>query len=187
MSNHRDYSGRLIALSKDEIFIEEARDLIRRDMNPDWLFLAGPGKEPIPFEETRALRLELLFGEGHFDNVRRRCPTIQIDFINPTAGYLDMMGSGIAFSVLEAEYHLLKAMKELDMEPLWWMLICTTKDHHPLSAYRRSIIILNRDPDGKPAGLGPVADKLFTHDAFERLEDLIEESHRMEIAASKFE
>ncbi len=186
MANYRDYRRRLIALSKGEIRIPETRELLSRDIHPEWMLFGGPGREPLPFEETRTLRLELLFAEGSDGTMHVACTTIQIDFLNPTAGYLDLMGHGIAFSVLDAEYHLLSAMKQLGMEPLWWTLVCTTKDDHPLSAYRRTIIILNRDPDCKPAGPGPVAEQLFTHDVFERLENLMEESHRTEIAESKF-
>ena len=186
MFGDRDYSTRLIALSTASLNVDEARALISRDIDQDFLFLEGPSGEMEHFEETASLRLETFFGESPSDHVLKTCTSIRIDFLNPSSRYLDLLANGIRFHALNACCHLEQAMTQLEIEPCWWTIACTTGCDHFMSFYRRTIIILNHDCDGNEFGTGAVRGSLFNPATFDQLEDLMEQSLRKEIEQWRF-
>lgn len=188
MTIYRNYTDRLVALSIGSLDAEEARELISRDISPEFLFITGPRDACELFEETDSLTLEGLFGDGRPDSLSGTCATLRIDFLNPTSGYFDLMlPLGVRFYVLDAELHLQDAMTKLGISPFVWTIICTTANDHPMSAYRRTIIILNQDQAGNDTGARSTGREFFNTDVFAQLEDLMEESLRREIEKGKFE
>ena len=77
-------------------------------------------------------------------------------------------------------------MTQLEIEPCWWTIACTTGCDHFMSFYRRTIIILNHDCDGNEFGTGSVRGRLFNPATFDQLEDLMEQSLRKEIEQWRF-
>lgn len=184
----RDYTKRLVALSTRLLDAEEARTLIGRDINSEFLFIAGPEDDWELFQETDALRLETLFGDGRPERLLGTCATLRIDFLNPTSGYFDLMlPLGIRYYVLDAEFHLRDAMTKLGIPTFIWTITCTTANDHPMSAYRRTIIILNQDRAGNDTGARSTCRTLFNPNVFAQLEDLMEESLRKEIEKRRFD
>lgn len=186
MTDDRDYAKRLIAISTASLDVDEARTLISRDIDQDFMFLEGASGEMEHFEETASLRLETFFGEGPSDHGRTTCSSIRIDFLNPASSYLDLIVNGMAIHALNSCCHLKDAMKQIGITPCWWTISCTTKNDHPMSLYRRTIIILNHDADGKEFGIGAVRGRLFNPATFNQLEDLMEQSLRKEIEQWRF-
>lgn len=188
MTIYRNYTDRLVALSHRLIDPAEARALIRRDICSDFLFITGPPDVWELFEETDALRLESLFGEGRPKSMLKSCATIRIDFLNPTSGYLDLLlPLGIRYHALDAECNLQDSMTKLGIPPFNSTITCTTANDHPMSAYRRTIIILNQDQAGNDTGARSTGREFFNTDVFAQLEDLMEESLREEIETMRFE
>lgn len=188
MTIYRNYTDRLVALSIGSLDAEKARELISRDINPEFLFITGPRDACELFGETDALTLERLFGDGRPDSVSGTCATLRIDFLNPTSGYFDLMlPLGIRFYVIDAELHLQDAMTKLGIPPFVWTIICTTANDHPMSAYRRTVIILNQDRAGNDTGASPRCRGFFNPNVFAQLEDFMEESLRREIEKGRFE
>lgn len=184
----RDYTKRLVALSTGRLKAEEARTLIGTDISSEFLFIAGPEDDWEFFEETDALRLETLFGEGRPKRMLGTCATLRIDFLNPTSGYFDLMlPLGIRYYVVDAEFHLRDAMTKLGIPPFIWTITCTTANDHPMSAYRRTVIILNQDRAGNDTGASPRCRGFFNPNMFAQLEDFMEESLRREIEKGRFE
>ncbi|MGY6637258.1 MAG: hypothetical protein ACXIUO_08985 [Erythrobacter sp.] len=182
MTTRRDYTNRLVALSKGWLNVSDARALIQRDINSDFLALMGPGDDWELFKETDTIRLEKFFGSDGLANTQTTCETLRVDFLNPTSGYLDMMlASGLTFYVVDAEFHLRNAMNEMGIPPFCWTISCTTANDHPMSAYRRTIIILNRDADVNDVRIGGARHQLSNPEVFGQVEDRIDQILRSEI------
>ena len=78
-------------------------------------------------------------------------------------------------------------MTKLGIPPFNSTITCTTANDHPMSAYRRTIIILNQDQAGNDTGARSTCRTLFNPNVFAQLEDLMEESLREEIEKGRFE
>ena len=188
MTIYRNYTDRLVALSIGFLNAEKARELISRDISSEFLFITGPRDACELFEETDSLSLERLFGDDRPDSLSGTCATLRIDFLNPTSGYLDLLlPLGIRYHALDAECNLQDSMTKLGIPPFNSTITCTTANDHPMSAYRRTIIILNQDQAGNDTGARSTCRTLFNPNVFAQLEDLMEESLREEIEKGRFE
>lgn len=137
---YKDYSTRLVSVSWHQLDDEGAAARIASDFNNDFLWIRGPsgfqeyyGKpDAVPLRQLAKLEYE---GTAWF-------PVFQIDLLRPTHDYIDLRSGGRDYAILLAEKQFEDAMRSLGIMPNWWTICCSTMNDHPMSAYRRSIMVL---------------------------------------------
>ena len=177
---YKDYSKRLISLSWGILDVEEARERMARDINNDFLCVRRPGEFWEYTNDPKVPPLEKLIGEER-DQSLKFFTVIQIDFLRPTHDYIDLRSNGMDYAMVTADEQLEGAMKTLGINADWWIMCCTTSDDHKASAYRRSIIVLNRDVNDKDAAAKEILRHIIDPDVMETLENILEDAIREEI------
>lgn len=184
--NNKDYSNRLVAVSKRYLTVKEAASRIDQDIEKDSLIMQGPGAFWEEFDKDEAYLIGRYLKKRE-DDPAQFCRAIQIDFLNPTAGYLDVRGGELHYAIVNADFVFEAAMRYVGIDPAWWTISCTTRNDHQLSAYRRTIIALDYDPNGNATMSKQVLEKVIDRNMLRHLENILEEKIRPEIQSMPFD
>jgi hypothetical protein len=184
--DNKDYANRLVAVSKRYLSVKEAAARIDRDIEEDFLVMKGPGEYWGEFNKDEAYLIGRYLKKRE-DDPAQFCCAIQIDFLNPTAGYLDVRGGELHYAIVNADFAFETAMRYIGIDPAWWTISCTTQNDHQLSACRRTIIALDYDPNGNATMSAQVLEKLIDRNMLRHLENILEEKIRPAIQSMPFD
>lgn len=183
--SYKDYSNCLVSVSWHQLTDEEAAARIASDFNNDFLWIRGPGGFQDYYHKPDVVPLRELANPNYADT--RWFHVFQIDLLRPAHDYIDLRSGGRDYAILVAEQHFEEAMRSLGIMPNWWTICCSTMNDHPMSAYRRSIMVLGRDVHGNDAPYEDIVVALANPATLERIEDALEHSLRAEIEFQTFE
>lgn len=185
MPTPRDYSTRLVSLTFQFIELEEMQRRIAADINSDFLFYTPTGDD-WQYYDPKTTPLNLISDTEYTSADSHWFTILQIDLLRPVADYLDLRApGGPLHQLLSGECFLIDALQSQSIDCNWSTLCCTTETDHPMSAYRRSIAVLNRLPDG--TALQPNPDlHVIKHDLLLTLEDHLETAFRAAIAKEHY-
>ena len=182
---YKDYSNRLVSVSWHQLKDEDAAARIASDFNNDFLWIRGPGGFQDYYHRPDAVPLRELANTNYADTAWFH--VFQIDLLRPAHDYLDLRCGGRDYAILTAEQQFEEAMCSLGIVPNWWTICCSTMNDHPMSAYRRSIMVLGRDVHGNDAPYEDIVVALANPATLDLIEDALEHSLRAEIEFQTFE
>ena len=148
--------------------------------------MKGPGEYWGEFNKDEAYLIGRYLKKRE-DDPAQFCCAIQIDFLNPTAGYLNVRGGELHYAIVNADFAFETAMRYIGIDPAWWTIYCTTQNDHQLSACRRTIIALDYDPNGNATMSAQVLEKLIDRNMLRHLENILEEKIRPAIQSMPFD
>lgn len=182
---YKDYSNCLVSVSWNQLTNEDAAERIASDFNEDFLWIRGPGGFQNDYGKPNAVPLKQLANCHYADTAWFH--VFQIDLLRPVHDYLDLRSGGRDYTILTAEQQFEAAMRSLGITPDWWTICCSTMNDHPMSAYRRSIIVLGRDVHGNDAPYDDIIVALTNPATLVLIEEALEHSMRAEIEFQMFE
>lgn len=182
---YKDYSNRFVSVCWHQLTDEEAAARIACDINNDFLWIRGPGGFEAYYHRPDAVPLRELANPNYADTAWFH--VFQIDLLRPAHDYIDLRSGGRDYAILMAEQQFEDAMRSLRIMPNWWTICCSTMNDHPMSAYRRSIMVLGRDIHGNDAPYQDIVVALANPETLDLIEDALEHSLRAEIEFRTFE
>ena len=182
---YKDYSNRLVSVCWHQLTDEEAAARIACDINNDFLWIRGPGGFEAYYHRPDAVPLRELANPNYADTAWFH--VFQIDLLRPAHDYIDLRSGGRDYAILMAEQQFEDAMRSLRIMPNWWTICCSTMNDHPMSAYRRSIMVLGRDIHGNDAPYQDIVVALANPETLDLIEEALEHSLRAEIEFRTFE
>lgn len=182
---YKDYSNRLVSVCWHQLTDEEAAARIACDINNDFLWIRGPGGFEAYYHRPDAVPLRELANPNYADTAWFH--VFQIDLLRPAHDYIDLRSGGRDYAILMAEQQFEDAMRSLRIMPNWWTICCSTMNDHPMSAYRRSIMVLGRDIHGNDAPYQDIVVAPANPETLDLIEDALEHSLRAEIEFRTFE
>ncbi len=182
---YKDYSNRLVSVSWHQLTDEEAAARIASDFNNDFLWIRGPDGFQGYYHKRDAVPLRELANPNYADTAWFH--VFQIDLLRPAHDYIDLRSGGRDYVILMAEQQFEDAMRSLRIMPNWWTICCSTMNDHPMSAYRRSIMVLGRDIHGNDAPYQDIVVALANPETLDLIEDALEHSLRAETEFRTFE
>lgn len=181
---YKDYSKCLVSVSWDQLTDEDASARIASDFNKDFLWISGPDGFQDDYGKTDAVPLRHLANSQYADTAWFH--VFQIDLLRPVYDYISLRSSGRDYAILTAEQQFEEVMRSFGITPNWWTICCSTMNDHPMSAYRRSIIVLGRDVNGDDAPYEDIIVALANPITLAGIEDALEHSLRAEIEHQMF-